>query len=495
MAHLIRSCMRRHVALLAAGLLGVLPSAAGAQDTGVDYEAIAVSTPATQVVIGQGLTVEWTIGNGGELAASDLDYQIVLSLNAIITPTDRVIHEGTVAHIDPASELTQTETIQLPADLQPGNYLLGLIVDPATAHVEDIEANNAVASTAELLLLPPLSIQPTAMAEGQVGVHYCIEFTATGGDGTYTWSFDTAPAGLAFEVQDGALLLCGVPAAEGTFAVGIGVESAGESFGTMFAFTVRGQGTMPVAPTCTSATLPRMNAGVRVEPQPFVVTGGTPPFVFTSVEARRLAIDWLDARVWIQAPPPGLVLTADGVVSGSPTEAGSYEWTIEVSDAVGSTATCLVTFDVAVEGALTIGSEPLAEATADTPYQATLQAAGGAGTVVWLDAGDMPDGLELDVDGTIRGVIASSLLEGEERRTFTFTVRAFDSQNRVAEAAVSLDVVQLAEQPTELPEPEQPTPPSVDTDEESGCTAAAAGPSLLAFAALGLLAARRRRRR
>ncbi len=70
-----------------------------------------------------------------------------------------------------------------------------------------------------------LSITITALPEGTVGDGYIAAATATGGDGSYTWSAGGLPAGLRVNSLTGTI--SGTPTASGTFQVGLKVFGGG----------------------------------------------------------------------------------------------------------------------------------------------------------------------------------------------------------------------------------------------------------------------------
>ena len=62
--------------------------------------------------------------------------------------------------------------------------------------------------------------------------------------------------------------------------------------------------------------------------------------------AKLTAVGGTAPYTWSRASgslPPGLALAANGTVSGTPTKAGTYDFTVKVTDAKGETATQALT--------------------------------------------------------------------------------------------------------------------------------------------------------
>jgi hypothetical protein len=124
------------------------------------------------------------------------------------------------------------------------------------------------------------------------------------------------------------------------------------------------------------------------------------------------------------ALPPGLSLdTAANVISGNPTTAGSYQFTMQVQD--GSKKDTVVTRDytivVAAQGNFVICSTNLPGGSRGKAYSDQIVAQGGAAPYLWgLSAGQLPPGLLLTATGTITGTPTA-------RGDFAFTVAADDS--------------------------------------------------------------------
>ncbi len=109
--------------------------------------------------------------------------------------------------------------------------------------------------------------------------------------------------------------------------------------------------------------------------------------------------------------PTGLTMSADGVISGTPTAPkGSYKVVVTVTDEVGSVAkniTIKVEGELAIDGCTSDVSKPCAlpAAKVGEVYSYTLSFSIGDPSVpvVWTITGNLPSGLTLATDGTISG--------------------------------------------------------------------------------------------
>jgi len=80
---------------------------------------------------------------------------------------------------------------------------------------------------------------------------------------------------------------------------------------------------------------------------------------------------------------------------GTPTAAGTFNFTIQVVDAAGRSASG--SFSIVVGTALTITTATLPNGTVGTAYSQTLAAAGGNGALTWsIATGALPGGITLN---------------------------------------------------------------------------------------------------
>ncbi len=126
--------------------------------------------------------------------------------------------------------------------------------------------------------------------------------------------------------------------------------------------------------------------------------------------------------------PDGITLDEEmGTLSGTPTEAGNFDVTLELSDDLGTAAEASFAFEVFAPAAavvITSGS-PLPKGEEGEPYAVQLQASGGLAPYTWgIVDGALPAGLTLASNGAISGTPA-------DHGTFSFTVKVFDNGDPV----------------------------------------------------------------
>ncbi len=161
--------------------------------------------------------------------------------------------------------------------------------------------------------------------------------------------------------------------------------------------------------------------------------------------------------------PEGMTLSPEGAIIGTPTQEGSYTFTVKAKSAGAADLSKEVTITVSKATTLTFTGSALDKATVGTALNVDLAKATGADNVVYSAAG-LPEGLTLSADGKLTGTPVTA---GE----YTIKVSAWaDGCERAATAEFTLKVEEPA---GENPPPVDPNPgtPGGDSNEEpkKGC--------------------------
>lgn len=177
---------------------------------------------------------------------------------------------------------------------------------------------NTVAVCAPAIICPVITVNPATLPNGNVGTAYSQTVTGSGGLAPYTFAVTSGalPTGLALNGTTGAIT--GTPTTVGTFNFTITATDANGCLGSR-AYTVAmaGAGACPVI-TMSPNTLAPGNVGLTYL-QTISASGGTAPYTYT-VSSGTL--------------PNGLAINATtGVISGVPTTAGLFNFTIGATDA------------------------------------------------------------------------------------------------------------------------------------------------------------------
>lgn len=221
------------------------------------------------------------------------------------------------------------------------------------------------------------TITTASLDDGTTGVAYNERLFASGGEQPYAWSLapgsDPLPPGLGLS---GSGDIGGTPTAVGTYSFTVRVTDAGLQSATKV-LSIR-VGT-PVA--VTTESLPGGTAG-NAYAQTLGATGGTTPYRWAVVAGNL---------------PPGLALDPDtGTISGTPTTAATYGFTVQVSDGAIPARTDTQALEIVVAPGLSIttGSSLLACRVGVSCVRA-IDAAGGTSPYSWTLVGKLPPGLTL----------------------------------------------------------------------------------------------------
>jgi len=170
--------------------------------------------------------------------------------------------------------------------------------------------------TYTLSIVQPLQISSPKTKVGEVGLPFQLGPTANGGKPGYTWSIaagSTLPAGLALDANSGAI--SGTPTAPGKAAVKLTVtDTVGLKSSVDLSLTVVPR--LLLAKT----TLRAAKAGAQYSAL-VPKSGGARPFKWK-----------------LSGGPRGLKIGSGGLLTGTPTKAGTYRLHVQVADALGGTS-------------------------------------------------------------------------------------------------------------------------------------------------------------
>ncbi len=273
----------------------------------------------------------------------------------------------------------------------------------------------------------PLKIMTTGLPAAQLGVAFPAAITATGGKEPYSWNVEsgTLPPGLALSPGTPAMTFSGLPTTYGVYNFTVEVRDA--SFAVASAdFTITVQPATPV--TITTTTLPDAMQG-NFYFEDVLTTGGTQAGYAWTVTTGTL--------------PPGLGISANnlsGLIQGTPTVPGSYNFTVQVTDSIGATSSQALS--MTVHDPLGMVTTNLPGGSMFTPYSQTIVASGGIGPgYTWtMPSGNLPPGL------TFAGAGLTCTIQGSPSQSgfFVFTAQIEDSVGNTASLQYGINISYVA---------------------------------------------------
>src|SRR5438128_7059119 len=131
--------------------------------------------------------------------------------------------------------------------------------------------------------------------------------------------------------------------------------------------------------------------------------------------------------------PPGVTLSGAGLLSGTPTSAGSYPFTVTATDSLSASGSQAYTLSIS-PATVTISPVTLPSAVRSLTYSATITAAGGTAPYSFsVTSGTLPAGLSLVSGGLLSGTPAVT-------GSYTFTVSAVDANAAAGSRTYTLTV-------------------------------------------------------
>jgi len=260
--------------------------------------------------------------------------------------------------------------------------------------------------TINVSIVPSINLSPTTLSAGKVGTSYSAAVAASGGTSSYTYAITSGslPTGLSLS-SSGAI--SGTPTTAGSYTFTVTATDSGSNTGSQ-------SYTLVIAPNITiPTTLSAGKVGTSYSAT-LTASGGTSPYTY-AVTSGSL--------------PAGLSLSSGGAISGTPTTAGSYTFTVTATDS--SSYTGSQSYTVVIAPDITLSPTTLSSGTVGTSYSTTLTASGGTSPYTYaVTSGSLPAGLSLS-SGVISGTPTTA-------GSYTFTVTATDNSSYTGSQSYTL---------------------------------------------------------
>jgi uncharacterized protein (TIGR03437 family) len=274
---------------------------------------------------------------------------------------------------------------------------------------KDLEGNTLVKPYL-IRVLGPLAAT-TIMPSAFSGAEYSSQLTVLGDAPPYVWTVRRGPLPPGLTMSDGGRIsgICNLPG--------------------RYPFTLR----------VTDSTLSSQDRDIVMQvefalPPLFISTASLPgaavgaPYKFAvNISGGRQPY----ALRIVGALPPGLGLAQSGEITGTPTSAGSFTFTLQVVDVSGSSL--LKTFTIVV-GNLRYTGPATISMFALEDVKIPLVAEGGTAPYRWvLTAGSLPGGISLSNDGVLSGTPITA-------STAALTLRVTDASGRSADVPLTVNI-------------------------------------------------------
>jgi len=282
-----------------------------------------------------------------------------------------------------------------------------------TAQVKDTEpAPQTAQKSFTFTVYSALVITTTSLTGGSLHNAYSTTLQYAGGTVPVIWSLASGslPTGLSLSA---AGVISGTPTATGSssFTVQLADSSTPQQVVTASLSINIVLSTLAI----TTTALPQGTVGTAYS-STLQSSGGNLPVTWALAAGSATL-------------PTGLSLSSAGVISGTPTTAGTYPITVQATDATPASVTQVLSINVVALATLAVSTTSIPSGNIGSAYSTTLVATGGAVPYTWsVTNGTLPQGLSLSTTGVLSG---TPLAAG----SYTFTAQVKDSEATPATAS------------------------------------------------------------
>jgi hypothetical protein len=261
-----------------------------------------------------------------------------------------------------------------------------------------------------------LQIVQNGVPGGTIGQAYSQQLSAesitsltprSSSPATATWTIASGSLPTGVNLSSSGLL-SGTPTAEGSYRFVVRAQSGNTSATATYTINVR----QPLALNAAIAT-GEVSVSFSVKP---TATGGSGTYTWS---------------VGNGALPAGVTLANDGTISGTPTLAGRYAFTVTVTDSESRSKSIDVT--LVVKEKLAFKTLKLKNAKVRVAYRSTTLTTGGVAPLTWTATGKVPKGLKIGKTGLLIGTPTKA-------GRYRFTVTVTDALGAVAKKTLTLVV-------------------------------------------------------
>ncbi len=278
----------------------------------------------------------------------------------------------------------------------------------------DIDVESSEKAVAAVTVTPPtpststLAITNSALPEANASLPYTASLSAVGGIAPYKWSLVSGSLPQGVQLQGASGAIAGTTSKLGSYPLSVKVtDASGHDATAGFSLTVTAQ-SMTLA--ITSSSLPAADASVLYS-APLSATGGVTPYQWS------LASGSLPSGIQLQS--------SSGVLTGTTAVAGSYPFSLRVTDASGNHASAA--FNLTVSSTSTTGFDGPAELPR-TYIQSAMSNTPAPGKTITVNAGgDLQAALNNASCGDTIQLQAGATFVG----AFTFPAKNCDDSNWV----------------------------------------------------------------